>query len=817
MLDDTAADNLIACPGPRGAQVVGVGMESIGRFEIRRTLGRGAQSVVYLGFDPSLQREVALKTLRLSTREEARHLMAEARAMGGLRHANIVPVYEAGEENGQPHLVFEYVPGGTVADRIQRGPAPPEEAVAILLPVLDALAHAHDQGLVHRDVKPSNILLSADGSPRLMDFGVAVKLAGAGPDDETRGLAGTPAYMAPEYIDERTIGPANDIFAAGLVLFELLAGRRAVTERDIYRTLYRIAHEDLRLPAELDLPERLVDVVHKALARDPGDRWQTMREFSRALESAMSPPVGDDVATTARGHEGTLEFLMRRIRLKGDFPALSGSIRAVNRIAGCAETESNAMLSSIVLKDVALTNKILRLVNSALFRHAGGPVSTVSRAVMILGFETVRSLAVALLLFENMQSRAQADTLRDEFVRAMMAAVMARQLGPSAGLRGAEEAFLCALFRNLGRMLALFYFPDEAREVRRLMRMERLQEEQAAIRVIGVSYPRLGVEIARGWGFPEQIVQSQRRLDAGPIPRDLAASARMGALAALSDDLVCVIAEHMPVERNRQLTAIVARYGAALGLSRQQVDDAFDRSLALVTDYAATFNLNLARTALGDQIGRWRRPESRLPQDAAALPDPGVTTLPNGLPEQGIDASLNGTPGGLPDNATSILAAGIQDISNALVGDHHLNDVLRMTLETMYRGIGFRRVVLAIRDARTNGFQARMGLGDNLQALTQKFRFCPGHGRDVFDLVLDRGVDLLITDISDARIRHRIPDWLTVATDARTFVLFPLLVRKQAVGLIYAEQAPAGGIVIPERELGMLRTLRNQAVLALRL
>ena len=793
-------------------------MESIGRFEIRRTLGRGAQSVVYLGFDPHLQREVALKTLRVSSQEEARQLLAEARAMSGLRHANIVPVYEAGESAGQPHLVFEYVPGGTLAERIQRGPTPPEEAVGLMLPILDALAHAHDRGLVHRDVKPANILLAVDGEPRLMDFGVAVQLAAREGDDDTRGLAGTPAYMAPEYIQDRHIRPSNDIFAAGLVLFELLTGARAVTERDVFRVMYRLAHEDLRLPAELNLPERLVNVVHKSLARDPEDRWRNMHEFRRALEASMAAPGSSDDPEPVNGQRSTLEFLLRRMRLKSDFPALSGSISAVNRIAGGAETENNAMLSSAVLKDVALTNKILRVVNSALFRHHGGPVSTVSRAVMILGFESVRNLAVALLLFENMQSRTQAESLREEFVRAMLSALMAKQLGTAAGVRNVEEAFICALFHNLGRMLALFYFPEEAQEIRRVQKLDKVTEEQAALRVLGISYQRLGMEVARLWGFPEQIVQSQRQLDTGPVYHVGTPAERACVLASLADSLSATVAEGTPKERAHHITRLTEYYGKGLRLSERQVGEALDQSLELLRDYATTFSINLGKTALGGQIARW---SGRAPLDPDDSADPTVrsptTTIPNGLPEQGIDGTLRGaSQPGLPENAVNILAAGIQDISNSLVGDYKLNDLLRMILETMYRGVGFRRVLLATKDARGAGMQGRFGFGPDVHELTQKFRFRITEEKDVVQLVLSRGVDLLLTDVADPKIADRVPAWLKSITTAQTFALFPLVVKDRPVALIYAENERAGDIVIPERELGMLRTLRNQAVLAIR-
>ena len=221
--------------------------KQIGRFEVRRELGRGAQSVVYLGFDPKLQREIAIKTLHFSNPDPQENavLLGEARTVSRLRHPNIVPIYEAGEEQGDLYLVFEYVPGKTLAEFLRdSGTLPPVRAVTILRAILDALAHAHAQGVIHRDLKPSNILLDEHGTPRVMDFGLAARIEGEGEAE----YSGTPSYMAPEYVERREISERIDVFAAGLILFEMLVGRRAVSGDNIFLVMHRIANEDLRLP-----------------------------------------------------------------------------------------------------------------------------------------------------------------------------------------------------------------------------------------------------------------------------------------------------------------------------------------------------------------------------------------------------------------------------------------------------------------------------------------------------------------------------------------------------------------------------------------
>ena len=388
--------------------------KKIGRFEVRGELGRGAQSTVYLGFDPQLQRQIAIKTVHFTQPDLAQNkvLLNEARTVSKLRHSNIVPIFEAGEEGGDLYLVFEYVPGKNLAEFLrQSGALSPVKAASILRPILDAVSHAHALGIIHRDLKPSNVLIDDNGTPRVMDFGIAARVDT--PSETAEEYTGTPAYMAPEYIERREIGERSDVFAAGLILFEMLAGRRAVEGSNVFQVMHRIANEDIKLPASAAVDERLSSVLYKALARDPSVRYQTAAQFAEALDNYLDPE--DEAQCSGEGKQATLDFLLRRMRHKSDFPALSESVSAINKIAN-SETESITKLSSTILKDFALTNKILRLVNSAYFRPAGGgSISTVSRAVIVLGFEAVRNIAAGEELFyDYAYARDETTTEEDE-------------------------------------------------------------------------------------------------------------------------------------------------------------------------------------------------------------------------------------------------------------------------------------------------------------------------------------------------------------------------------------------------------------------
>ncbi|MBL8464295.1 MAG: HDOD domain-containing protein [Thauera sp.] len=783
---------------------------TIGRFEVRRELGRGAQSVVHLAWDPQLEREVALKALHLGPRpgHDNASLLAEARAVSRLRHPGIVPVFEAGEDDGDPYLVFEYVPGESLAALLdRRGPLPAGEAVDRLLEVLAALAEAHAQGVIHRDLKPSNVLLDAAGHARVMDFGIARRIEAAGTRE---GLSGTPGYMAPEYIERREIGPRNDVFAAGVLLIELLAGRPLAREGGVKKILERTCGTPVALPAgSPPVDEALAAIALRAAALDPLARFADAAEFRLALEAWRQPAEAD---TEAEAKPGAVDFLMRRMKHRGDFPALSESVVAINRIAA-SESESVGTLSALILRDFGLTNKLLRVVNSAHFRPAGGGrISTISRAVVVLGFDAVRNIAITVLLFEHLQNKSNASQLQEEFLRACLAGLFARELAQRLRLRDGEQSYICAVFHNLGRLLCQFYFPEESEDIRRVVQQQGCSEESAAQRVLGAGYEELGVALARAWGFPELIQNSMRALPEGPVHPPRTADERLQALAACANACCDAVSRLAPAERERALADIAARFDVAVPVPAREARERLRSAVDEIGEFARVVKVSLAQTRFGRNLRHFidgSAPAANTRADATLMPSSAL--LEQSLPAEG------GAAGQRAADPQAVLSAGIQDISNTLVEDFRLNDVLRIILETMYRAMGFKRVLLCVRDARSNTMCGRFGFGPEVGELAKQLRFSLAAQPDnAFNVATARGVDVLISDVDDPKIAARVPAWYRKSVAARTFVLFPLTIKGRPVAMIYADKDRAGELCISEQELAMLRTLRNQAVLAIK-
>ncbi len=812
----------------------------IGKFDILRVLGTGAQSVVYLAHDPHLQREVAIKSLHIDGRDEAQKqaLLDEARTVGQLRHPGIVPLFDAGEENGDPYLVFEYAEGGTLSEHLRRqGGWPAPQAVALMLQILDAVDHAHRHGIIHRDLKPSNILMSADGAPRVMDFGIALRTRHAAVPDLDEGVLGTPAYLAPECIRNGLYGRQSDVFAAGLILCELVTGKPVIRGKDVPEILQRLSSAPVCLPEEAQslLDEPLASIFLKATAMDTALRFADVPALCEALQNWLRPKE-EPLVRSEGDQSSTLDFLLRRMRHKSDFPALSEAISTINRLAA-SEQESVSALSNTILKDVALTNKLMRLVNSAFYKQAGGgAISTISRAVMILGFDTVRSLATSLILMEHLQNKGQAAQLREEFVRALMGGILARDLAKGGYVKDCEEAFICSMFHNLGRLLACYYFTDEAEEIRKQVVQQGGSETAAAIRVLGLSYEELGIGIARSWGFPDGLVGSMRRLPDGTVKKSSNPNERLRQLAGLSEAL-CTVFEQVPAgQQKARLIGVSQRFGPSIPLDAEQLAQNLKRCVGEVMMFASAIRLDLKQSALGRQIHQHGGGREASPSDdqagtrttsipgnltRTAFAETGVTPAQAGATDelattQAASAQAENAGGPSLEESQAILNAGIQDITGSLVGDFVLADVLRIILETLYRGIGFEHVLLCIKDGHSRSMVAKFGFGPRIDELVRRFRFPLGGKKDIFEVALARGADILISDVGDPKISGHIPEWFGKISTARTFLLLPLVIKGAAVGLIYADKARAGELVIPENLLSMLRALRNQALLAIK-
>lgn len=788
--------------------------DTIGRFIVERPLGRGAQGSVWLASDPKLKRTVAIKTIEVRGRQSREQLVAdamrEAQSVSRLQHPNIVALFDAGEHEGAPFLVFEYVEGRTLSTAIQEdGSFSPARAAELARQVLAGLTCAHEAGVIHRDIKPGNIILTRDGVPRIMDFGIAGGVIDASEAEPV--FAGTPRYCAPE-VFEGQASAASDLYAVGMTLYEMLAGRPALSASTLTEAVYQAAHGQLTPPSQHnpDVDEKLDAIVLRAVARTAEERYASSGDMASALADWLTPQ--ETTPEVAGANQSTLDFLFRRMRHKADFPALSEAIRALNRLAR-ADEEHITELSTLLLRDYSLTNKILKLVNTAFYGQYGG-ISTISRAITILGFDTVRNIALALVLFDNMQNKAQAGQLRDEVMSGFLGGVIGRQLAEGHGSRlFGEEAFICALFQNLGRLLTMFYFHDEYTEIERLMAQGQ-SAEKASAHILGVTFDQLAQATTKYWNFPDKVQRTLLRFGSEKAKKPGSEGERLRVLANLSHELRQLSTDTPLVEKQKALRALSARYESALGCTPDQLSRTVETSLKTFSAEIKALNLDPRASKAIGRARHWAGDETSVPD-----------TSDNDLPESAVMQTNPGSPlppstarsaEGPPENAEAALASGIQDITNTLVGEYRLNDLLRMILETMIRGMDFGHAVLCLRDAKRNAMVARFGLGESVDDHVRSLRFPMAGAPNVFQLALQKNLDIFIQDTADEKLAAHIPDWYRKGINAPAFLLLPITIDRKPVGLLYADYAKACAGQLDQKAMSMLKTLRNQAVLAIK-
>ena len=439
-------------------------------------------------------------------------------------------------------------------------------------------------------------------------------------------------------------------------------------------------------------------------------------------------------------------------------------------------------------------------------------------------------------MFENMQNKGHALQLKEEFVRVLYAGMLAREMAPKALVKDAEEAFICAMFHNLGQLLALFYFPEEADEISKLIQTKAYSQDKASMQVLGLTYEDLGIGIAESWGFPAQLVLSMKSLPKERVKKGNNNADKLRILSSFSNELCEIMLCTPDNERAKALSRLLVRYGDSLPTSENQLNSIMEKSLQDIAQFASVVNVNLKQSSFAQRASKWagmgEAPMAKSAEPPALAEVAGLQTDAMSDTQTALAATVlheipqmldfeyevgEGKPQRSTEEIQAVLTAGLQDIGNSLIDDKiAVNDILRMILETMYSGMGFDRVIFCIKDGRRNSMCGKFGFGDSVSTYIKNFNFSMVEQPDVFHVALKNNADILINNIDDPKIAMRIPAWYRQAIAAGTFVLFPIIVKGKPLGLIYADKTKPGAITIPEKELSLLKALRNQAILAIR-
>ncbi len=274
----------------------------LGQYEVQEFIGQGAMGTVYRAYHAQLERTGAVKVMQALSpdQDSIARFRHEAQAIARMRHPNILNVFDFGDYQGTPYMIVEYVPGGSLAGRLSQGLLDRAAALKFLRGIAAGLDYAHSQGVVHRDVKPANVLLERDETPVLADFGLAKLLQGSSVKSMTGVTTGTPAYMAPEQVTGDQVGPAADRYSLATIAYEMLTGSIPFEGEGVLELLYAHVHRDPVRPSSLkpELNESVDAVVMRGLAKDPRARWGSCEAFVAALTAALGGKAPAQVERT---------------------------------------------------------------------------------------------------------------------------------------------------------------------------------------------------------------------------------------------------------------------------------------------------------------------------------------------------------------------------------------------------------------------------------------------------------------------------------------------------------------------------------------
>jgi HD-like signal output (HDOD) protein len=508
-----------------------------------------------------------------------------------------------------------------------------------------------------------------------------------------------------------------------------------------------------------------------------------------------------------------LESLLRIMRNNADFPALSNTISEINQ-AVASEHSSTQSLTKVILQDFSLTNKLLKIVNTVSYGQYGGKISTISKAVVILGFDVVRDVATTLVLIDFLQNKSQSAELTDQVISAFFVGLVARQLTFNLNARNHEEAMICGIFHNLGQLLTVFYFFDESQKINQMI-SEGVTPEEASYAVLGISYSDLGVGVAKTWSFPPRLLHGMQALPHSSVKSASTELDQLNVTVNLAGELTATASSHSTGDKSKVIQQLTNQYKNAIHVDEKMLQNTLEQVLQEMAIRASILNIGTKKSQLFKRVSDYANLNLKDKNQEASVDEHDQTEITSSK-----DTNLEDTSGlseldEVIDNET-ILQAGIQDVINTLVSDYNLNDILQMILETMYRGLGCNRVIMFVRDGKSNTMQARSGYGQEIEKLLPEFKFPLGFTPDVFHLCIDKGADIVIENTEIEPIASKIPQWYKSISNAKSFLLLPVMINKKAVGCFYADMLTINAFDETSKSLSLLRTLRNQAVLAIK-
>ena len=559
-------------------------MRRFGRFQLLELLGRSVRTMAWRVVDPQARQELVLVLPRVQPGSPGSLQLWEqgARRAARLEHPHLARPVELANHEGWPYVAYESAKAETLLARMGQQGLPGREAATVIHQVGEALAYAHEAGVVHGDLQAHLVLLPESGPAKLLGLEVALGALEAHPRDAREARAAEAVAQADRLRGQREAAQ-RDVLALALLIYPALTGQMPLDEPDTGKVIERmppLGRDLVRLPwtTPRPVPEALRAIANRATDRQERQRYRSARTLVHALDGWLR---ADEAA-----EGGALALLLDRLHAVGVLPASPGGADRAARLA-MMERERTIELAEVVLQDPALSFELLRAVNTAQVRGAqvagAGPVLTVRRAIAMLGLEGVRRAALGLRPWPGPLDERGARDLKELMQRSQRAARVAQMLRPAG--YDAEVVALVTLMQNLGPLVIQYHFPEDSLQIRRLMlpgppaepggaEEPGMSEQAASFAVLGIDVETVGSAVARHWGLDESVAVMIRRLpQATAVHMPESDDEFLRTVASCANE--AIEASALPAARSQAaVSRVVQRYARPLGITLQMLQEA---------------------------------------------------------------------------------------------------------------------------------------------------------------------------------------------------------------------------------------------------
>ena len=443
---------------------------------------------------------------------------------------------------------------------------------------------------------------------------------------------------------------------------------------------------------------------------------------------------------------------------------------------------------------MSLTNKLLKVVNSSYYGNIRSNVTTISRAVFLLGAEKVRLAAASLMILDHLQNKSQADDLKDAALSSFLSGVIARDVADKMMFPAKEEVFICALLHNLGKHLVICYFPEEYQDIKNVVATKDIDEQTASKTILGISYSELGMGVTKSWGFPQSIIDSIAVIRESTDKVSENEASVFKSIANYASDLCATAAQVDIAKRDEALKAISQKYQLTVSFSTNHSLNFIEDAAMQIDQYANLLKIAPSQSSL---LRRLSAVQKEINNRSASSKDSSMTEPAESLPEEA--------------KRTEILKNCMTEINETLSSASSISDAIYMIIETMYRGFEFNRVLFCMLDSSQSKMSARFGFGENIDTILENFEFKITRSSDYFNIAVMRMKDIIVDDSHHPSTRDNLPDWYLKMISPRSFLVYPLIIKEKCIGLLYADKKTTK-ILNNNDELDYMNILRDKAV-----